>query len=94
MITFLLRKKKDRVQLTLVGDVSDYFGDASSPIVSLIELKLLFNSMISYSQLGARFMSLGIEDIFLQSILHDVEVCNICLHDTILLHIYMFATSW
>ena len=50
-----LKTEKYRVWMTLGGDVLDYLGDASSPAASLIEAKLLFNSMISDSHRGARF---------------------------------------
>ena len=72
-----LKKEKYRVRLTLGGDVLEYLGDASSPAASLIESKLLFNSVISDSHRGARFMSLDIKDFFLQSILHDAEYIRI-----------------
>ena len=57
-----LKKGKDGVQLTLGGDVLDYFGDGSSLEASSIESKLLFNIVISDSHIGARFMSLDIKD--------------------------------
>ena len=72
-----LKKEQDRVRLTLGGDVLDYLGDTASPAALLIESKLLFNSVISDSHLGARFMSLDIKDFFLQSILHDAEYLRI-----------------
>ena len=72
-----LKQEQDRVRLTLGGDVLDYLGDTASPAASLIESKLLFNSVISDSHLGARFMSLDIKDSFLQSILHDAEYLRI-----------------
>ena len=72
-----LKTEQNRVRLTLGGDVLDYLGDTVSPVASLIESKLLFNSVISDSHLGARFMSLDIKDFFLQSILHDTEYLRI-----------------
>ena len=60
-----LKTEQNRVRLTLGGDVLDYLGDTVSPVASLIESKLLFNSVISDSHLGARFMSLDIKDFFL-----------------------------
>ena len=55
----------------------DYFGDKSSPAASLLEAKLLLNSVISDSHRGARFISLDIKDHFLQSILVDPEYLRI-----------------
>jgi hypothetical protein len=72
-----LKKEKDRVRLTLGRDVLDYFGDTSSPAASLLEAKLLINSVISDAHRGARFMSLDIKDLFLQSILDDPEYLRI-----------------
>ena len=72
-----LKKEKYRVRMTLGGDVLDYLGDASSPAASLIEAKLLFNSVISDSHCGARFLTLDIKDLFLQSILPDAEYLRI-----------------
>ena len=57
----------------------DYFGNKSSPAASLLEAKLLLNSVISVSHIGARFMSLDIKDHFLQSILDDPEY--LCIHN-------------
>ena len=72
-----LKKEKDRVRLTLGGYVLDYFGDTSSPAASLLEAKLLINSVISDAHRGARFMSLDIKYHFLQSILDDPEYLRI-----------------
>ena len=44
------------------GDVLDYEGNASSPAASLLEAKLLINSTISDSNVGARFMSADLKD--------------------------------
>ena len=55
----------------------DYFGDKSSLAALLLEAKLLLNSIISDSHRGARFMSLDINDHFLQSILDVPEYLRI-----------------
>ena len=72
-----LKNGKDRVRLMLGGDVLDYFGDSSSPAASLLEAKLLVNSVIYDAHRGARFMSLDIKDYSLQSILDDPEYLRI-----------------
>ena len=51
----------------------DYFGDVSFPDASLIETKILINSIISDSKNGSRFSTLDIKDQFLQSVLHESE---------------------
>ena len=72
-----LKTEQHRVRLTLGGDVLEYLGDASSPAASLIESKLIFNSVVSDSHRGARFMSLDIKDYFLQSMLQEAEYMRI-----------------
>ena len=72
-----LKDEKYRVRLTIGGDVLDYAGDKSSPAASLIEAKLLLNSVISDCDKGARFMSLDIKDFFLQSNLPESEYLRI-----------------
>ena len=72
-----LKTEVYRVRLTIGGDVLDFFGDASSPAASLLEAKLLINSVISNAHKGARFMSLDIKDHFLQSMLEEPEYLRI-----------------
>ena len=69
--------EKYRVRLTVGGDVLDYFSDSSSPAASLLETKLLINSVISDSDKGAKFCTLDIKDYFLQSILEEPEYIRI-----------------
>ena len=59
-----LKQEKYRVRLTVAGDKLDYEHDATSPAASLIETKLLLNSVIPDSSRGARFMTLDIKDFF------------------------------
>ena len=66
-----------RTRLTIGGDKLDYYGNASSPAASLLETKLIINSVISDSSKGARFASLDIKDHFLQSLLPDAEYMKI-----------------
>ena len=75
-----VRPKKDdvyRTRLTVGGDKLDYDGDASSPAASLIETKLLINSVISVAKNGARFFTFDIKDQFLQSMLPEPEYMRI-----------------
>jgi hypothetical protein len=48
-----LKTEKHQVRLTLGGDVLEYLGESSSPVASLIESKLIFNSVVSDSHRGA-----------------------------------------
>ena len=52
--------EKYRVRLTIGGYVLDYFGDLSSPAASLLETKILINSVISDADKGARFCTIDI----------------------------------
>ena len=72
-----LKKEKYRVRLTIGGDVLEYLYDASSPAASLLESKLLMNSVISDSHKGARFMTIDLKDYFLQSFLLEPEYLRI-----------------
>ena len=45
----------------------DYLSDASSPTTTLTEAKILFNSVISDANKGARFMTCDLKDHFLTS---------------------------
>ncbi len=58
----LLKKEKYRVRLTFGGDVLEYEGNASPPAVSLLEAKLIINSVISEADRGAKFMSVDLKD--------------------------------
>ena len=69
--------RQKRTGLTVGGDVLDSYGDASFPAASLLESKLLLNSVISDAHRGARLLTLDIKDYFLQSILQDPEYIRI-----------------
>ena len=62
-----LRTEKYRVRLTIGGDKLIYDSETASPAASLLETKILLNSIISNSKQGARFMTIDIKDFFLQS---------------------------
>ena len=66
-----------RTRLTIGGDKLDYYGNSASPAASLLETKLIINSVISDSHKGARFDSLDIKDHFLQSHLPEPEYMRI-----------------
>ena len=54
-----------------------YEKDASSPAASLLETKILLNSVISDAKHGARFMSTDLKDFFLASPMADAEYMKI-----------------
>ena len=63
-----LKSDPNRVRLTVGGDRLDYFDDAASPAVTLLETKLLLNSVISDSTKGARFMTIDIKKNFCKNL--------------------------
>jgi hypothetical protein len=62
------KAEKYRFRLTIGGDILEYLGDAWSPAASLMETKLMLNSVISDAHRGAKFLSIDINDYFLQSL--------------------------
>ena len=59
------------------GDKLSYNEDAGSPAASLLETKLLINSVISDAAKGACFMSLDLKDFFLMSPMLNPEFMKI-----------------
>ena len=49
------------------GDKLQYDGDTSSPAASILDSKLMINSVISEAKKGARFMGADLGDFFLGS---------------------------
>ena len=66
-----------RVRLVVGGDKLQYDYDPGSPAASLLETKLLINSVISDAHKGARFMSADLKDHFLASPMPDAEYMRI-----------------
>ena len=66
-----------RVSLTVSGEWLEYLLDTSSPAASLIETKLLLNSVISDAKHGSGFMTTDIKDFFLQTKMQDAEYMRI-----------------
>ena len=62
-----LKSEKWRVRLVVGGDKLDYLPDSGSPTTTLLETKLLVNSVISDCKKGARFACCDIKDFFLSS---------------------------
>ena len=62
-----LKQEQYRVRLVVGGDKLTYLEDAGSPAASILETKLLINSVISDALNGAKFMSADLKDFFLAS---------------------------
>ena len=62
-----LKLEPIRIRYVVSGDRLDFMGDVSSPTMTLAEAKLLFNSVISDSKQGAKFMTCDLKDHFLAS---------------------------
>ena len=72
-----LKTEKHRVRMTIGGDRLDYPDETASPAASLIETKLILNSVISDAKKGARFMTMELKDHFLQTVMKEAEYMRI-----------------
>ena len=62
-----LKPEKHRVRLTVGGDKLDYEEDPSSPAVSLLDTKILLNSLILDADEGARYCIADIKIFYLNN---------------------------
>ena len=60
-----LKTEKHRVRITVGGDRLSCPDDTGSPTANMMETKILVNSTISDSHLGARFISVDLQNFFL-----------------------------
>ena len=60
-----LKSEPYRCRIVAGGDKLTYDADASSPATSMLETKILLNSVISDARHGAKFMSADLKDFFL-----------------------------
>ena len=72
-----LKDEPYRVRLVVGGDKLPYDDDAGSPAASILETKLLINSVISGAKQGARFLSMDLKDFFLASPMPEPEFMKI-----------------
>jgi hypothetical protein len=72
-----LKSEKFRVRLVVGGDKLPYENDAGSPAASLLETKLLLNSVISDAHKGAKFMGCDLKDFFLATPMEKAEYMKI-----------------
>ena len=61
----LLKSEPYCVKLVVVGNKLEYLDDVGSSAASLLEIKLMVNSVISEAQQGACFLSTDLKDFFL-----------------------------
>ena len=74
------KKEKHRVRLTVGGDRIDYEHDASSPAVSLLDTKLMINSVISDAHRGAIYCTADIQNFYLNNLMKTYCYMRIPLH--------------
>ena len=72
-----LKSEPWRCRMVVGGDKLPYDDDAGSPAASLLETKLIINSVISDSDKGARFFTLDLKDFFLCSTMEDPEYMKV-----------------
>ena len=72
-----LKEEKYRVRLVVCGDKLFYDDDADSPTATLLETKLLLNSVLSGAKHGAKFMTCDIKDFFLATLMQKAEYMKI-----------------
>ena len=72
-----LKSEPWRVRIVFGGDKLTYKEDPGSPAASLLETKILLNSVISDASKGARFMSLDLKDFFLATPMEQAEYMKI-----------------
>ena len=64
-----LKKRKNRVRMTICGDKLDYLNDEISPVTSLSEMKLFLNIAIPDADQGMHFMSLYVKGLYLNTLM-------------------------
>ena len=62
-----LKTETHRVRMTVGGDRLDYEEDPSSPAVSLLDTKIMLNSVISDAHKGARYCTADIKNFYLNN---------------------------
>ena len=62
-----LKDETHRVRMAVEGDRLDYEEDPSSPAISLLDTKIMLNSVISDAHKGARYYIAGIKMFYLNN---------------------------
>ena len=76
---YIRTKKNDvhRTRLTVCGDRLQYRGNSASPAASLIDTKMIINSVLLDARKSEHFLTVGLKDEFLQSDLPEPEYMKI-----------------
>ena len=77
-----LRSELWRVRLVIGEDKLSYLYDTGPPAVSLLETKIMLNSVVWDADKGARFMTLDLKDLFLASPMNNPEYIKMSQHYT------------
>ena len=72
-----LKSEPWRVCIVVGGDCLSYADNPGSQAASLVETKILLNSVISDAHKGARFMSLDLKDFFLATLMATPEYMKV-----------------
>ena len=72
-----LKLEKWRIRLVVGGDKLEYAEDSGSPATDLTETKVLLNSTISDPKKGAKFLSMDLKDMFLNTPMKEPEYMKI-----------------
>ena len=72
-----LKDEQYIVTITVGRDKLTYLDDAGPPSTNLMETKILINSTISNTKLGARFISEDIKDYFLATSMEQAEYMKV-----------------
>ena len=72
-----LKSEPWRVRCVVGGDRLPYPDDTSSPAATILDTKLMINSVISDSSKGAKFLSADLKDFFLGSLMKNAEYMRI-----------------
>lgn len=72
-----LKSEPFRIRLVVGGDKLEYTNDSGSPASTMLETKLLINSVILDAKHGARFMSADLKDFFLKTMMKEPKYMKI-----------------
>ena len=72
-----LKSEPWRIRCVVGGDKLPYYASTSSPAASMMDTKLMLNSVISDAHQGARFLSADLKDFFLGSRMKFAEYMRI-----------------
>ena len=62
-----LKEEEHRTRLTVGGNKSNYCGNPSSPVISLLDMNIFLNSFIYDAHTGARYSTVDINNYYLNN---------------------------